>query len=78
MPVGEVVGEDHVRAKLLKAILALGAGAVGVNHTADRGEIAGLELGDCRSHLGDTPDDFVSWDARIDSGHGGPLVTNLV
>ena len=47
--VGEVVGERHVRAELLEARLALGAGAVGVDQAADRGEVAGLELGDRRS-----------------------------
>ena len=57
---GEVVGEGQVRAELLKARLALGAGAVRVDQAADRGEVAGLELGDCRADLGDTADDLMA------------------
>ena len=66
---GEVVGEGHVRAELLKAGLALGAGAVGVDHAADRGEVAGLELRDRRADLGDAADDLMARDAWVDSGH---------
>ena len=60
-----VVGERHVRAELLKARLALGAGAVRVDHAADRGEVAGLVLGDRRADLGDAADDLM---ARARSG----------
>ena len=77
--VREVVGEGHVRAELLKAGLAFGAGAVGVDHAADRGEVAGLELGDCGADLGDTADDLMAWDAGVDGGHdAAPLVTDLM
>src|SRR4029079_14219774 len=44
--VREVISERHVAAELPKARLALGAGSVGVNHAADRGDFAGLELRD--------------------------------
>jgi hypothetical protein len=67
-----------VRAELLKAGLALRAVAVGVNQTADCSKVAGLELGDCGAYLGDTPDNLMSRNAWIDSGHYAPLVTNLV
>ena len=58
-----VEGEGQVRAELLEAGLALGAGAVGIDQAADRGEVAGLELGDCRADLGDTADDLMAGDA---------------
>jgi hypothetical protein len=77
--VRKVVGEDHVRAELFKASLALGAGAVGVNHATDRGKVAGLEFGDCGADFGDTADDLMAGDAGIDSGHYvAPLVTDLM
>ena len=72
-------GEGHVRAELLKAGLALGAGAVRVDHAADRGEVAGLELGDCGADPGDTADDLMAGDAGVDGGHeAAPLVTDMV
>ena len=58
--VREVVRESHVRAELLKAGLALGTGAVGVDHAANRGKVAGLELGDSGADLGDTADDLMA------------------
>ena len=77
--VGEVVGEGKVVAELLEAGLALGTGAVGVDHAADGGEIAGLELGDGGADLGDAADDFMAGHARIDGGHhAAPLVAGLV
>ena len=45
--VGQIKGEREVRAELLQASSALGAGAVGIDHAADRREIAGLEFVDC-------------------------------
>ena len=69
----------QVRAELLEAGLALGAGAVGVDHAADRGEIAGLELGDCGADLRDTADDLMAGDAGVDRGHDvAPLIADLV
>ena len=77
--VGKVVGEGHVRAELLQAGLALGTGAVGIDHAADRGEVAGLELGDRGADLGDTADDLMAGDARIDGRHDlAPLIADLV
>src|SRR5574337_1098529 len=74
-----VEGEGHVRAELLKAPPALGAGAVRVDQATDRGEVAGLELGDRGADLGDPADDLMAGDAGIDSGHeAAPLVPDLV
>jgi hypothetical protein len=74
-----VEGEDHVRAELLKAGLALGAGAVGVDHAPYRSKVTGLELGDGGADLGDAADDLVAGDDGIDSGHkAGKLVTDMV
>src|SRR5215211_1769647 len=56
--VREVISEGQVAAELLKASLALGAGSVGVDHAADRGEVAGLELRDCGADFSDTADDL--------------------
>ena len=79
MLVGEVVSEGQVGAELLEARLALRAGAVGVHQAADRGEVAGLELGDGGADLGDAADDLVAGDAGIDSGHDfAPLIAHLV
>ncbi len=77
--VGEVVGEGEVVAELLQAGLAFGAGAVGVDHAADGGEIAGLEFLNCGADLGDAADDLVPGNAGIDGGHHVvPLVAGLV
>src|SRR5439155_6771579 len=73
--VGGIEGEDHVRAELLETSLALRAGAVRIDHAADRGEIAGLVLGDCRPDLDHTADDLVAGDNRVIRGHElAPLV----
>src|SRR6266700_1525689 len=75
--VRRVEGEDHVRAELLKASLALWAGAVRIDHAADRGDIAGLVLGNCRADLGHTADDLMTGDDRIIRGHElAPLVAH--
>ena len=79
MLVGEVVGKGHVRAELLEAGLALGAGAIGIDHAADRGEVAGLETGDCGADPGDTANDLMAWDAGVDCRHDTlPLIADLV
>lgn len=44
MLIGRVVGECGVGAELLQSSLALGSGAVGIDHAANRDEIARLEL----------------------------------
>ena len=77
--VGRIVGERHVRAELLKAVPAMGAGVVRVDHAADRDEVAGLVLGNRRADLGDPADDLMAGDTGIDRGHDiTPLVTNLM
>src|SRR5919199_965931 len=74
-----IVGEGHMRTVLLKTGLALGAVTIGVNHAADCRNIAGFKLADCRADLGDTANDLVSRNARIDSWHSStPLATNGV
>src|SRR5438128_8711236 len=77
MLVRRVESENHVRAEHLEAGLALWAGAVRVDHAADRGEIAGFVLGDCRADLGHAADDLVTGDNRIIGGHElAPLVAD--
>src|SRR6266496_4378164 len=49
MFVRRVEGKDHVRAELLEARLTLRAGAVRVDHAADRGEVARFVLRDPRA-----------------------------
>ena len=44
-----VVGQGEIGAELFQPLLALGAGAVGVDHAADSREIAGLEFGNGRA-----------------------------
>ena len=79
MLVGEVVSQGEIRTELLEARLALGAGAVGIDHAADCGEVAGLELRDRGADLGDAADDFMAGNARVDGGHhAAPLVADLV
>jgi hypothetical protein len=65
-----VIGGGHVWTVLLKIGLALLA--------ADCSNIARLEFGDCRTDLGDTANDLMTRNARIDSGDRTPLVTNGV
>src|SRR5207245_7361795 len=75
--VGGIEGEDHVRAELLETSLALRAGAVRIDHAADRGEIPGLVLGDCRPDLDNTADNLVAGNNRIIRGHElAPLVAD--
>src|SRR5437016_5977131 len=69
--------ENHVRAELLEAGLALWAGSVRIDHAADRGEIAGLSLGNGRAHLGNTADNLMARDDRVVCAHElAPLVTH--
>ena len=78
MHVWRVVGESHMSAELLETGSALGAVAVEVNRAADCDMVAGLELGDCGANLGDTADNLMSGNARIDRVRSAPLVTDLV
>src|SRR6266566_3965134 len=75
--VRRIEGKNHVRAELLETSLALCAGAIRIDHAADRGEIPGLVLGDCRPDLDNTADDLVAGDNRIIRGHElAPLVAD--
>ncbi len=77
--IGEVVGEDHVRAELLEASLALGAGAVGIDHAAHGGEVPRFESSDRGADPGDPADDLMAWDAGIHGRHdAAPLIADLV
>src|SRR5437870_4668650 len=77
MFVWRVEREDHVRTELFKASFAVRAGAVRVDHAADRSEIARLVLGHCRADFGDTPDNLMTWDDRVVRGHElAPLVAH--
>jgi hypothetical protein len=79
MLVGKVVSKGRIRAELLEARLALGAGAIGVHHAADGSDVAGLEAGDGGADLGYAADDFVTRNTWINGGHEfAPLVANLV
>jgi len=64
--VGAAVGADHGGRELLEAFLAMWAGEIRIDHTADAGEVAGFEFGDLRADLGHATDDLVA-------GHGGVL-----
>ena len=79
MLVGKVVSKGRMRAELLEARLALGAGAIGVHHAADGSDVAGLEAGDGGADLGYAADDFVTRNTWINGGHEfAPLVADLV
>src|SRR5437773_11372989 len=63
--VRRVKGEDHVRAELFKASLALWARTVRVNHAADRDEIPWLVLGDYGADLRNTTDNLMPGDDGV-------------
>src|SRR5437762_4643527 len=72
-----VEGEDHIRAELFKASLAVRAGSIRVDHAADRSEIPGLVLGNRRADFGDTPDDLMTGDDWVIRGHElAPLIAD--
>jgi hypothetical protein len=58
-----IEGEGQIRAELLKASLALGAGTVRVDQTADRGEIARFVLLTAEPTLMTRP--TISWPGTI-------------
>jgi hypothetical protein len=77
--VGEIVCKREIPAELFEASLALGTGAIGVNHATDSSEVAGLELGYCGADPGNTAHDLMAGDARVNSGHDiAPLITDLM
>ena len=77
MLVRRIKGERHVRAELFEAGPALGTCAVRVDHTPDRGKVAGLELGNSGADLGYAADDLMSRNNRVLGGHeSAPLVAH--
>jgi len=73
-----VVSQGHVRTELFQTRLAVGTVTIGVDQAAYCSEVTGLEHGDCGANFGDTTDDLMSRNARIDSGHCTPLITDLM
>src|SRR5687768_12896637 len=78
MYIRRVVGQGHVRTELLQTRPAVGTVTIRVDQATDCSEVTGLELGDCGANLSDTADDLMSRNARIDSGHCTPLITDLM
>src|SRR5450755_2062525 len=77
MLVRGVERKRQVRTEILKPSLAAGAGAVRVDQATNGGEVARLVLRNRRACLGDTPDDLVTRDNRVGSGHElAPLVAD--
>jgi hypothetical protein len=77
--VRRAISECPVRAELLQASLALGAGAIGIDHAADREDVAGIELCHGRPRPADAADDLMSRNARINRRHNFlPLITHLM
>ena len=78
--VREVIGQrDAVFAEDFVTIEAGGAMVAGIEHAADGGEIAFLEILDGATDFGDATDNFVAGNAGVDGGHGVlPLVANLM
>src|SRR5205807_3783371 len=72
-----VESEDHVGTELLKAGFALRTGTVRINHAADRGDVARLELGHGRADFCNTADDLMAGHNRVIRGHElAPLVAD--
>ena len=69
MFVRRIEGEDHVRTELFETGLALWAGAIRIDHAADRGHVARFVLRDPRADLGHTADDLVTRYDRVIRGH---------
>lgn len=71
-----IEGEGHVRAELLKAGLALGAGAVRVDHATDPNMITWFEASDIRPDAYHATDNFMARHYRVNTV--APLVTDMV
>ena len=77
--VGRIEGQRHVGAELLVAVAAMRAGQVGVDHAADGGQVARLDLGDAGADPGHPADDLVARHDRVDRRHDVvPLVADHV
>src|SRR5438132_10594305 len=73
--VRRVEGEDHVWAVLFKASFALRTGTIRVDHTADRDDVAGFVLCNCRADLRHAAHVLMTGHDRVHSGHElAPLV----
>ena len=66
--VGRVIGQSEIGAELLKPFFAGGAGAVGVDHATDSGNVAGLEFGDRGAGCQNAADNFVAGYQGVDGG----------
>src|SRR5262247_4910812 len=79
MLVRGIVRESQIRAELLQAGPTLVAGTIGIAHTADRGEIAGLELRDAGADVGHPAHNLVPRHTGVDCRHDLlPLIADLV
>ncbi len=79
MFVWHVEGQRQVRAELLEASLALGTGAVGIDQTANCGEVSSFELGDSGADLGHAADDLMAGNDGVNGGHEfAPLISHRV
>jgi hypothetical protein len=75
----EVAGESQIRAELLKASLAFGTGAIGIDQAADGREVVGFEPGYGRADSGDTAANLMPGNARVHCWrHTTPLIPDLV
>jgi hypothetical protein len=73
-----VVGESRIRTELFETDPTLRTVTIRINHAADCSKVAGLKLGHCGAHLGNTADYLMSRNAWIDSWHCTPFVTDRV
>src|SRR4029453_1887121 len=77
--VRRIESESHVWAELLEVTFAIRAGPLGIDHATDRDDIAWLVLGNGRTDLGYTADNFMAGYDRIVRRHElAPFVANGV
>ena len=75
--VGRIKSERHVWAELFEVTFAILAGAVGVHHATNRGEIAWLVPRNSRTDLCYTPDDLMAGNDWVVRRHElAPLVAD--
>ena len=75
--VRRIESERHVWAKLFEVAFAIRTGAVGVDHATNGGEIAWLVLGNGRTDLSYTADDFIAGNDWIIRRHElAPFIAN--
>ncbi len=79
MLVGRAKGELQVGTEVFKPGLTPGTGAVGVDQAPHCRQITRLVFRNCRADPGDTSDDLVAGDNRIDRGQElTPFVTDCM